>query len=176
MKKLVIAAVILFCGLTTLSAQPRSIGGSIGTAVTAIYQHSLQNGNFIEANLGYHFGTSPVYSFDPQYGLVKNGNPATLRLRATYNIVILSPQWTSKGDWNFYAGPGVSFGPGFNSNNAFTVGVAGQAGLEYNFWFPLTLSADLRPTFGIVVSNGSVRYDVDGLLGFCPSISAKYRF
>ena len=175
MKKLVIAAVILFCGLTSLSAQPRSIGGSIGTAITAIYQHSLHNGNFIETNLGYYFGTGPVYSYDPISGYNRTGKDA-VRLSATYNIIILSPKWTSKGDWNFYAGPGLSLGSGFNPYRAFTVGIAGQAGLEYNFWFPLTLSADLRPTFGIMVSDGRVKYDVDGLLGLCPSVSAKFRF
>ena len=175
MKKLVIAAVILFCGLTSLSAQPRSIGGSFGTAETVTYQHSLQNGNFFEVNFGYHCGTTAMVSYESSYDYLYN-SLGTLRLTGTYNMVLLSPNWTSQGDWNFYAGPGVSMGSGFNKYKAFTVGVAGQAGLEYNFWFPLTLSVDVRPTFGIMVTGGSVKFDVDGLLGFCPAISAKYRF
>ena len=67
-------------------------------------------------------------------------------------------------------------GSGFNSYKAFSIGVTGQAGLEYNFWFPLSLSVDVRPTFGIMVSESRVKYDVDGLLGFCPTISAKFLF
>ena len=176
MKKLLIAVVILFCGMATLSAQPRSVGVSFGAAETVTYQHSLQNGNFMEMNFGYHLGTYPVHSYNPQSGYIYRGIPGTLRLTATYNMVLFSPNWTSKGDWNFYAGPGVSMGSGFNKFKAFTLGVAAQAGLEYNFWFPLTLSADLRPTFGILVSENRVKYDTDGLFGFCPTISAKFRF
>lgn len=175
MKKLLIAVVILFCGLTSLSAQPRSIGGSFGASETVTYQHSLRNGNFMEVNFGYYCGTGAVSSYESSYEYLYK-SLGTLRLTATYNMVFLSPQWTSRGDWNFYAGPGVSMGSGFNSYKAFSIGVTGQAGLEYNFWFPLSLSVDVRPTFGIMVSESRVKYDVDGLLGFCPTISAKFLF
>ena len=39
-------------------------------------------------------------------------------------------------------------------------------------WFPLQLSADLRPTFGICDSE----FWTDGLFGFAPMISVRYSF
>jgi hypothetical protein len=54
----------------------------------------------------------------------------------------------------------------------FMFGFVGQVGLEYNFDFPLQLSADLRPVLGW--SDG--KFYGDGVLGFVPSISVRYRF
>ena len=169
---------------TMTSAQPRSVGGSLGWSETVTYQHSVNSGNFIELNFGYHCGllqSSNMYPetsngyLDDYYEWAKR-SAGTLRMTATYNMIIMSPQWTDRGEWNFYAGPGVSMGSGFNTYKAFCFGVTGQAGLEFNFWFPLTLSADLRPTIGIMVAEGRIKYDTDGLMGFLPTISAKFRF
>lgn len=182
MKKIFITFLAALFGIVAV-AQPRSIGGSIGWSETITYQHCVSSGNFVELNLGYHCGLliSTDYSnvtngYIDNYYDVAQRSAGTLRLTATYNMIVLSPKWTSKGDWNIYAGPGLAIGSGFNTYKAFGFGVTGQAGLEYNFWFPLTLSADLRPTIGMMVSEGRIKYDVDGLMGFIPTISAKFRF
>ena len=183
MKKIILTFVASFIATIAL-AQPRTVGGSIGWSETITYQHSINSDSFIELNFGYHCGllqSSEIYPetsngyLDNYYDVAKR-SAGTMRLTATYNMIFLSPNWTDKGDWNFYAGPGVSMGSGFNSYKAFCFGVTGQAGLEYNFWFPLTLSADLRPTIGIMVSEGRIKFDTDGLMGFSPTLSAKFRF
>ena len=67
------------------------------------------------------------------------------------------------------------------------LGIAAQAGLEYNFEFPLQLSVDIRPYFGFHVAEGrdinsELSYSPKtgfynrGLLGFIPTLSARYRF
>jgi hypothetical protein len=60
-----------------------------------------------------------------------------------------------------------------NDADHFLFGFLGQAGLEYQFWFPLQLSADLRPTFGICDGE----FYGDGIVyGFIPTISVRYLF
>ena len=61
------------------------------------------------------------------------------------------------------------------NEEGFMLGACVQAGLEYTFWFPLQLSVDLRPTIGGHFADRAGFYD-NGLLGFSPNISAKYRF
>jgi hypothetical protein len=46
-------------------------------------------------------------------------------------------------------GVGGALRSAFNFNTAFA-GVAGRFGIEYDFWFPLQLSLDFRPTIGVV--------------------------
>ncbi len=87
--------------------------------------------------------------------------------------MIAQPDWTSRGEWGFYAGPGASLGYGFN--NSFHIAAVGQVGLEYTFWFPLQLSVDLRPQFGVAVHDGAHFYK-GGLFGFVPTIGVRYRF
>ena len=60
----------------------------------------------------------------------------------------------------------------FNDANNFFFGLVGQVGLEYTFWFPLQLSADLRPTLGICDGE----FWTDGLFGFVPTLSVRYSF
>lgn len=187
MKRIIILIALLLGAISTY-AQPRSIGGSFGWSESITYQHSLSSNNFFELSLGYHCGLniSNQYSFDSGNTYVDGYYDAitdaalraagTLRLSATYNIIFMSPQWTSRGEWNLYAGPGATIGTGFNRYKAFSAGVTGQAGIEYTFWFPLLLSVDLKPTFGFMVSEDRIKYDVEGLMGFIPTISAKYRF
>jgi len=69
--------------------------------------------------------------------------------------------------------------------------LTGQVGIEYNFDFPLQISLDIRPYFGMHINDGRFRipntdtvvkyekkigfYD-NGLLGFAPCLSVRYRF
>ena len=51
----------------------------------------------------------------------------------------------------------------------FNLGVAGQVGLEYTFWFPLQLSFDIRPVLGLGFNYG-FHWSV------MPAIGVRYRF
>ena len=57
-------------------------------------------------------------------------------------------------------------------DNKFLLAFSAQAGIEYTFWFPLQLSVDLRPSYGILGGEFYKR----GRIGFTPSLSARYRF
>ena len=92
------------------------------------------------------------------------------------------------GTWALYAGPGVSLGyvgdkvtyknelTKINTrDHGFMFALAAQAGIEYNFDFPLQLAADIRPYIGLHVGQKAGFYD-RGLLGLIPTLSARYRF
>lgn len=158
MKKtlIIIAAVLGFA--VAASAQPKAIGGRLGYCIEASYQHYLGDPNFLEINAGI-------------WGLSDIGFKAT----GIYNFVFAQPAWSPRGFWSWYAGPGVTFGTtAYNEKNGkFFFGLVGQIGLEYEFWFPLQLSADLRPTFGFCDSE----FYKDGIsYGFIPTISIRYAF
>lgn len=189
MKKIFFAAVIMLTFAFAASAQPRAIGGRLGTTgLEASYEHTLGS-NFIETDLGMDFGF------------------AGLGFKATgiYNFIFARPAWTDRGTWGLYAGPGISLGyvadmykinwsndnfpenPGnirklTYSDYGFMFSFTGQVGLEYTFWFPLQLSVDIRPYIGFHVtdhngtSNARVEFYDYGLFGFIPTVSARYRF
>ena len=183
---LIILSLIALCAVTA-AAQPRSAGIRLGsTGFEAAYQHSISKSQFIEGDLGVDFGAAA-------------GKKAGARLSATYNIIWARPAWTDEGSWAIYAGPGISLG--YVSDNVHyeavghsisffdygtMVAVAAQIGLEYTFDFPLQLSVDIRPYFGMHINKGVSFADRNyagksgfyntGLVGFIPSISARYRF
>ena len=163
MKKIIlIAALALGFAVAATAENPiekkfggktRALGLRGGYGFELSYQHSLGE-NFVEADLG-------LWGFN------------TLNAVATYNWMLAQPQWTSRGDWGFYAGPGVAVGFDFNSATAgLNVGAVGQIGLEYTFWFPLQLSIDIRPQLGVHIGNG----DLFHVSGFYPTLAARYRF
>lgn len=158
MKKtiLIIAAVLGFA--VAASAQPKAIGGRFGySGLNASYEHYLGNPNFLEVEAGIDFYGSKV------------GFNAT----ALYNWTFAQPDWSSRGDWGWYAGPGISLGSTyFNDGTNFFFGICGQVGLEYTFWFPLQLSVDVRPTFGFCDGD----FWKNGLYGFAPCLSVRYAF
>lgn len=160
MKKIVlIAAMALGLVVTAVAANPiekkvggqsRAIGLRGGYGVELSYQHTL-GANFVETDLG----------------IVAN----SINLAATYNWMIAQPQWTDRGEWGVYAGPGAAVGLGLNPAKV-NIAVAGQIGLEYTFWFPLQLSLDLRPQIGLQLGGGSGFYAG----GFYPALGVRYRF
>ena len=153
MKKIILIAAMVLGFAVAASAQPRAVGLRLGYGAEATYQHSM-GANFIEANLG-------LNGFN------------TLNLAATYNWMIAQPQWTDRGEWGFYAGPGAAVGLGFGAASHVNIAATGQAGLEYTFWFPLQLSIDIRPQLGLYTGGGQ-----PGLYfgGWCPALSIRYRF
>ena len=146
MKKIVLVAALVLGFTVAASAQPKAVGIRFGYGVEASYQHTLGSANFIEANLG-------LEAFN------------ALNIAATYNWMIAKPQWTDRGEWGFYAGVGAAVG----LDTTLRLGAAGQVGLEYEFWFPLQLSVDIRPQLGLINSNF-------GLWGWAPCLSVRYKF
>ena len=140
MKKIILIAALVLGFAAAASAQPKAIGLRIGGGAELSYQHNV-GANFIEADLG-------PESF-------KN-----LGVAATYNFSIAE----FGGGFKFYAGPGIGLG----FAESLMVGVAGQAGIEYNFAAaPVQVSVDVRPYFDFVGI---------GLVGWYPHIGVRYNF
>ena len=156
MNKFILIAALVLGVAFAAAAQPKAIGLRWGMNTEISYQHNLGGANFVEANLGTFLAGKP--SFD---------------ISSTYNFMIAQPAWTSRGDWGIYAGPGLALG--FNSWETHFA-IQGQVGLEYTFWFPLQLAVDLKPQFGFEVRNRYTDFFFDGLYGFAPSFSVRYRF
>ena len=154
MKKIIIIAAMMLGVAVAAVAQPRAIGIRGGYGIEASYQHTLGSANFIEADLG-------LASFN------------SLNVVATYNWMIANPQWTDRGEWGFYAGPGAAIGLGFSPASFFNIAAAGQVGIEYTFWFPLQISLDIRPQLGLVTASGASGFYFGG---WYPSFGARYRF
>ena len=151
----------------------------------ATYQHSFKRNQFLQGDFGVDFGYNA------------NGRPG-VRATAVYNFIWARPAWTNRGSWSLYAGPGLTLGY-VNDNlhyrigsevipyndNGFMLALAVQVGLEYNFDFPLTLAAEVRPAFGMH-ANGKVTIDGqtyskvgfydNGMLGFVPTVAVRYKF
>ncbi len=195
MKRILLTIIIAIVSTGTY-AQSRSGGLRLGiNGLEASYQYTMNKDHFVEGNLGLDFGFEA------------NGVPG-IKLTGIYNFIWARPAWTNQGSWALYAGPGATLGyvsdyvhfkasDGKNVVNfpdsGFMIGVCGQVGIEYTFWFPLQLSLDLRPTIAMHINDGysandpsnpekSTRYGSrvgfydNGLLGFCPTLSVRYRF
>ena len=166
MKRIIlIAAMALGFVVTAAAANPinkienkfggkaRAVGLRLGYTLEATYQHSFGS-NFVQADLGF-------LGFN------------TLNAVATYNWMLAQPDWTSRGKWGVYAGPGAGVGFSFAAEYVgFNIAAAGLVGLEYTFWFPLQLSVDIRPQLGIHLGRGRAFY-ADG---YYPTLSARYCF
>lgn len=192
MRKAILTIILASIAVTVTNAQPRAAGLRIGvTGLDASYQHTMSSTQFIGADLGLDFG----YNANGYSGV---------KATAIYNFIWARPAWTNKGSWGLYAGPGLSLGfvndimpykvgndtIGF-LDNGFMFALAAQFGLEYTFWFPLQLAAEIRPLFGLHANDGRMRDPVTdtiikyeskvgfydgGLLGFAPTITVRYRF
>ena len=149
MKKIIIVAAMMLGFAIAASAQPRAVGLRGGWGVELSYQHTLGE-NFVEADLG----------------LVRGG----FSLAGNYNWTLVRPEWTNRGEWGVYAGPGAALGA---FKGGASVAVSGMVGLEYTFWFPLQLSIDLRPQLGVAMGGGNSAFYFGD---FIPSLGVRYRF
>ena len=154
MKKIILVAAMVLGFAAAAAAQPRAIGVRLGNGGEVSYQHTLCGENFLEVDGGLGLG------FDGTFNVGATG---------IYNFMIAQPQWTDKGEWGFYAGPGAAVGFGFGDANYFTLAVAGMVGLEYTFDFPLQLSLDVRPQIGFGFGHGLH-------WGVMPALGVRYRF
>ena len=151
MKKIILVAALVLGFAAVAAAQPRAVGLRGGYGIEATYQHTMGE-NFLEANLGL-------------------GGFNSLNVAATYNWMLAQPDWTDRGEWGVYAGPGAALGLVFGNPGAFNIAAAGQVGLEYTFWFPLQLSLDIRPALGFSTGDKPFYFG-----GFYPSLGVRYKF
>lgn len=177
----VAVAAVLVAWSAGAQTAPRAIGLRGGPNLELSYQHDVGPISFIELDLGIDYIHAIGY-----------------RATCSYDFIYASPDWT-RGDWNFYAGPGLSIGfvddklpletpAGMieTSDMGFMLGVALQMGIEYTFRFPLQLAIDLRPIIGFHVNDGMLygekrygsKFDFyhNGIWQTIPSLSVRYRF
>ena len=154
MKKIILVAAMVLGFAAAAVAQPRAIGVRIGNGGEVSYQHTLGE-NFLEVDGGLGLG------FDGTFNVCATG---------IYNFMIAQPQWTSQGEWGFYAGPGVAVGLGLGEASYFSLAVAGMVGLEYTFNFPLQLSLDVRPQIGLGFGGHGLHW------GLMPALGVRYKF
>lgn len=140
------------------SSSPRAIGARLGYGLSVSYQHGLASGNMvgIDVDLPGFVGLGVTATYDWM-------NPCGTNI-----------PWDNKGEWNWYAGCGLS--GGFIFAGAGYIGVAGRIGIEYDFWFPLQLSLDYRPTLGPGFSSNGVGFYTDGLYGGAIALGVRYLF
>ncbi len=150
MKKFFIAFALVMGFACAANAQARSIGARLGYGIEAAYQHALGDNNMISAELGL-------------------GNFNNLSVAATYDWLFPITSWSEAGSWNWYLGVGAAA----NIYSGVGLGVAGRAGIEYNFEIPLILSIDYKPVLGVAISNGGSGF-YGGYYGV--ALSARYRF
>ena len=155
MKKIILIAVAVLGFAVTAAAQPRAIGVLIGNGGEVSYQHTVGK-DFVEVDGGLGLN-------------LYDGNSLNVGATAIYNFMIAQPQWTDRGEWGFYAGPGATVGLGLGDNAHFNLAAAGMVGLEYSFWFPLQLSIDFRQHIGF--GFGHVLYFPSSI-----GLGVRYRF
>ncbi len=162
MKKIMIIALVVFgFGLQANAQEEKNaiglrLGDSDGFGTEVSYQRYLDTKHRLEFDLGWRSSKN----FD------------AFRLTGLYQWV-----WNIDGGFNWYAGAGAGIAqvnfdddrfPGNNDDTETYVYVAGDIGIEYDFDFPLLLSLDFRPEFGL----GDVNDDVD----FDIALGVRYQF
>lgn len=158
MKKFMMLAIMAVAGISLAVAQPRAVGGRLGYGAEVSYQHALGESNMIQLEVGV-----------PGFGAIEAA--------CTYDWInpggLMIP-WEKKGSWNWYAGVGGAVQVPFVFNAGF-IGAAGRLGIEYNFWFPLQLSLDFRPTLGVAFAKEFVGFGWDCYAGGL-GLGVRYKF
>ena len=195
MKKFLFVAVLALASVMAY-AQPRAIGVRLGEFDGFSYQHGLGDNNMLEFEVGFNLGS---FWGNRMVGW-ENGNEWHLyghSIQAAVTYDWIDPFGATfpampKGEWHWYLGVGGAggfgwYGSAYDRNAGVSAGTdlnwgyvaaAGRVGVEYDFWFPLQLSLDFRPTLGAGLVddlNGGARaalhYD---LFGLC--LGVRYKF
>ena len=195
MKKILFAALLVFASVMAY-AQPRAIGVRLGEFDGFSYQHAVGDNNMLEIEAGFNLGN---YWGNRMVGW-ERGNEWHLyghNVQVAFTYDWIDPFGATfptmpKGEWHWYMGVGAAGGYGWygwayeptthtaigGDGNWGFAAAAGRIGVEYDFWFPLQLSLDFRPTLGaglIDDLNGGARaglyYD---LFGLC--LGVRYKF
>lgn len=165
MKKILFIVAIFISGLTTVNAQEISknaiglrLGDSDGFGAEISYQRAIKENNRLEFDFGWRDGK----------------NYDGIKLIGLYQWI-----WNIDGGFNWYAGPGAGFAAydvnynnsngEYNDKDAFLI-LSGTVGIEYSFDFPLLLSLDVRPEFGL--GNEEYRDNVN----FDVGLGVRYQF
>ena len=162
MKKYLLIAILAVASLTAY-AQPRAVGVRLSYGAEVSYEHGFGKANMLSVEVGV---------------------PAFKGLQAAVTYDWIDPfnkpvPWDKRGEWHWYMGVGGAVAAPFKFNG-FSIGAAGRFGIEYDFWFPLQLSIDFRPTlgFGLYPDKESskprpgVSYDLYSGLG----LGVRYKF
>ncbi len=158
MKKFLLIAIMAVAGVAYAAAQPRAIGGRLGYGAEFSYEHQLGQ-NMISLEVG-------VPAF--------NG----LEAACTYDWIDpfgATVPWNEKGEWHWYMGVGGAVQWSWKATNAAFIGAAGRFGIEYDFWFPLQLSLDFRPTLGVAFTPGAAAFGYDVYCGGL-GLGVRYKF
>ena len=195
MKKFLFVAVLALASVMAY-AQPRAIGVRLGEFDGVSYQHGFGDNNMLEIEAGFNWGSW----FGNSMVFWENGNAYhmyghNVQLAVTYDwIDPFGATFPSlpKGEFHWYLGVGAAGGYGWygwayehgtgvyvgGDGNWGFAAAAGRVGVEYDFWFPLQLSLDFRPTLGTGLydagnlgTQAGLYYDV---LGLC--LGVRYKF
>ena len=172
MKKLFLSVFLLLAALSSVQAQKMSentiglrFGSNDGFGTEITYQRALGTKNRLDVNLGW-----------------VGKNYSNVRYNSVQVVGVYQWVWQLEGNFNWYAGAGAGLGHwstkyhnhpnnwNRNNDNGIYALIAGNIGIEYVFDFPLTLSLDARPEFGL--NNNDVRDN----FGLNFGLSARYRF
>ena len=156
MKKYLFIAVLAVASLAVY-AQPRAVGVRLGYGAQVSYEHQLGQ-NMVSLEVGV---------------------PGFARLEAACTYDWIDPfgatvPWNEKGEWHWYMGVGAAVQAPFAFSSAF-IGAAGRFGVEYDFWFPLQLSIDWRPSLGVAFNSAGADFGYD-LYGGALGIGVRYLF
>lgn len=171
MKKILFVALLAMASVMAY-AQPRAIGANIGAWSSFSYQHGFGESNMLDVAANVFL---PIQS----KAHLAVGGHVTYDWIDPFNTAF---PWNEKGEWHWYMGVGGSGGYGIplasNALGWWYAGVAGHVGLEYDFWFPLQLSVDWRPSLGVsndpIFNNGQLGFNIPGLYGL--QIGVRYKF
>ena len=161
-KSFLVAAFMLVSAAAVVSAQPRSIGINLGPWTSFSYQHGFGESNMLDV------AANVILPIGGDFGV---GGHVTYDWIDPFNAAV---PWQERGEWHWYMGVGGSGGFIFGNTNGFYAGVAGHVGIEYDFWFPLQLSLDWRPSVG-VADNAGIKFNAGGLWGPL-SLGVRYKF
>ena len=189
MKKILFVAILAVASVMAY-AQPRAIGGRLGAFNGFSYEHGLGDNNMLEIEAGFGFiGRAEHWASGQQVHMYGHN----VQVAVTYDwIDPFGAKFPTieKGEWHWYMGVGAAggfgwqayaFAPGAgwvggNGNWGFA-GAAGRVGVEYDFWFPLQLSIDWRPTLGAALMDNTVNGGVAaGLYWEMSSLSLGVRY
>ena len=189
-KSLFLTAFMVVLGATMAYAQPRAIGGRLGAFDGVSYQHGFGDSNMLEIEAGFNFGTHLGNRIDGSTNGTKwISYGHNIQVAATYDWIDpfnATFPWDHKGEWHWYLGVGAAGGFGWDvvtsvgsaAGNWGFVGAAGRAGVEYDFWFPLQLSIDWRPTLGLGLADDGNKGADAGLYWemTCLALGVRYKF
>ena len=158
MKKYLLIAVLAVVSLAAY-AQPRAIGARLGYGAEFSYEHGLASGNMVSLEVG-----APAFS--------------TVEAAVTHDWIDpfgATVPWDKRGEWHWYMGVGGALRWSWYVMDAGFIGACGRFGIEYDFWFPLQLSLDFRPTLGVAFAPGAAAFGYDVYCGGL-GLGIRYKF